>query len=77
MIDGGVDGAGWLGRRLGAISKWNDMWVVDGLVRLTAFSVKASSFPVRYAQSGMAQSYGVVIVLSLAAMAGWYLWRSA
>lgn len=77
VIDGGVDGAGWLGRRLGAISKWNDMWVVDGLVRLTAFSVKASSFPVRYAQSGMAQSYGVVIVLSLAAMAGWYLWRSA
>jgi NADH-quinone oxidoreductase subunit L len=77
VIDGGVDGAGWLGRRLGAISKWSDTWMVDGAVRLTAFSVKAASFPVRYLQSGMTQSYGVVIVLSLAAMAGWYLWRSA
>jgi len=72
-----VDGAGWLGRRWGDFSKWADRWIVDGAVRLTAFSVKASSFPVRYVQSGMAQSYGLVIVLGLAAMAGWYLLRSA
>ena len=77
VIDGGVDGAGWLGRRLGAISKWSDTWIVDGAVRLTAFCVKAASLPVRYLQSGMAQSYGLVIVLGLAAMAGWYLLRSA
>jgi len=77
VIDGGVDGAGWLGRRLGDFSKWADRWIVDGAVRLTAFSVKASSFPVRYVQSGMVQSYGLVIVLGLAAMAGWYLLRSA
>ena len=77
VVDGGVNGAGWLARKVGDISKWSDTWIVDGAVNLTAISVKLSSFPVRYLQTGLAQSYVFLIVLSLAAMAGWYLLRSA
>lgn len=77
VVDGGVNGAGWLARKAGDISKWSDTWIVDGAVNLTAISVKLSSFPVRYLQTGLAQGYAFLIVLSLAAMAGWYLLRSA
>ncbi len=77
IVDGGVDGLGWLTRRTGAISRWADTWIVDGAVNLTALTVKLASFPVRFIQTGFAQSYALVIVMSLAALAGWYILRSA
>ena len=52
-------------------------WIIDGAVNLTALTVKLSSFPVRFLQTGFAQSYALVIVISLAALAGWYILRSA
>ena len=37
VIDGAVNGAGWLTRFSSRAGIWGDTWVVDGLVRLTGF----------------------------------------
>ena len=77
IVDGGINGLGWLTRQTGTVSRWADTWIIDGAVNLTALTVKLSSFPVRFLQTGFAQSYALVIVMSLAALAGWYILRSA
>jgi NADH-quinone oxidoreductase subunit L len=75
VVDGGVNGAGWLTRFSASVSMWWDTWIVDGAVRLTAFSVKLSSFPVRIFQTGSVQAYALVFVVGVAAVFGYYLVR--
>jgi NADH-quinone oxidoreductase subunit L len=75
VVDGGVNGTGWLTRSTSRISMWWDTWIVDGAVRLTAFAVKLSSYPVRILQTGSVQSYALVIVIGIAALLGYYLTR--
>ena len=75
VIDGGVNGAGWLGRFTSSVSIWWDTWVVDGLVRLTAFVVKLAGYPVRLFQTGYVQSYALVFVAGVLAMLGYYVIR--
>jgi len=75
IVDGGVNGAGWLTRLTSTLSIWWDTWIVDGAVRLTAFLVKAVSFPVRVLQTGSVQAYALVITLGAAAALAWYLMR--
>jgi len=75
IVDGGVNGAGWLTRLTSQLSIWWDTWVVDGAVRLTSFLVKLSSYPVRIIQTGSVQAYALVIVLGAAALFGYYLVR--
>jgi len=45
---------------------------VDGLVNLSAFTVRALSFPVRFLQTGILQSYALAFVLGLLAIFGYY-----
>jgi NADH-quinone oxidoreductase subunit L len=73
VVDGGVNGAGWLTRATSTVSMWWDTWIVDGAVRLTAFSVKLSSFPVRIFQTGSVQAYALAFVLGVAVILGYYL----
>jgi NADH-quinone oxidoreductase subunit L len=68
VIDGGVNGVGLLTRFAGRISRWWDEWVVDGLVRLTGFLVRVSSYPVRLAQTGSVQLYALVFLGGLVAV---------
>ena len=75
VIDGGVNGAGWLGRFGSTVSIWWDTWIVDGLVRLTAFVVKLSGYPVRLFQTGYVQSYALVFVAGVLAMLSYYVIR--
>jgi NADH-quinone oxidoreductase subunit L len=75
VVDGGVNGTGWLTRFTSTISMWWDTWIVDGAVRLTGFSVKIASYPVRIVQTGSVQSYALVFVLGIAAVFGYYLMR--
>lgn len=70
VIDGGVNGAGRLARLAGSISSWWDRWVVDGLVRLTGWTVRLSSYPVRLIQTGSVQLYALVFLGGLVAVAG-------
>ncbi len=75
VVDGGVNGAGWLTRFTSSISIWWDTWVVDGLVRLTAFLVKFSSYPFRMLQTGLVQNYAFMIVLGVLVLLTYYVFR--
>lgn len=75
VVDGGVNGAGWLTRATSTLSMWWDTWIIDGAVRLSAFSVKMASYPVRIVQTGSVQSYALIFVLGVGALFGYYMVR--
>ncbi|MGE5488678.1 MAG: NADH-quinone oxidoreductase subunit L [bacterium] len=75
VVDGAVNGTGWLTRFTSTISMWWDTWIVDGAVRLTSFGVKVSSYPVRILQTGSVQSYALVFVIGVVAIFGYYMTR--
>jgi NADH-quinone oxidoreductase subunit L len=75
VVDGGVNGAGWLTRFTATVSMWWDTWIVDGLVRFTAFFVKMLSYPVCILQSGRVQTYAFFVVAGVLVMFGYYVIR--
>jgi NADH-quinone oxidoreductase subunit L len=75
VVDGGVNGAGWLTRFSSTVSIWWDTWIVDGAVRFTAFFVKLLSYPACLLQSGRVQSYAFFVVLGVLAFFGYYIAR--
>jgi NADH-quinone oxidoreductase subunit L len=75
VIDGGVNGAGWFTRFTATVSMWWDTWIVDGLVRFTAFFVKMLSYPVCILQSGRVQTYAFFVVAGVLVMFGYYIVR--
>jgi NADH-quinone oxidoreductase subunit L len=75
VVDGGVNGTGWLTRFLSQVSMWWDTWIVDGFVRLTAFLVKFISYPVRMLQTGLVQNYALFFVLGVLTLLTYYLFR--
>jgi NADH-quinone oxidoreductase subunit L len=66
VVDGGVNGAGWLTRFTSRLSIWWDTWIIDGGIRFASFLVKVSSYPVRVLQTGYLQSYALVFVAGVA-----------
>ncbi len=75
VLDGGVNGAGWLTRLISTISIWWDTWIVDGAVRFTAFTVKVAGYPARLMQTGYVQSYALVFFIGVLAFIGYYMAR--
>jgi len=75
VVDGGVNGAGWLTRFSATVSMWWDTWVVDGTVRFTAFFVKMLSYPVCILQTGRVQAYAFFVVAGVLVMFGYYVVR--
>jgi NADH-quinone oxidoreductase subunit L len=75
VVDGGVNGAGWLTRFTSWLSIWWDTWIVDGAVRLSSFAVKVSSYPVRIVQTGQVQAYALAFVLGVVLLFGYYVMR--
>jgi NADH-quinone oxidoreductase subunit L len=75
VVDGGVNGAGWFTRFTATVSMWWDTWIVDGLVRFTAFFVKMLSYPVCILQSGRVQTYAFFVVAGVLVMFGYYIVR--
>ncbi len=73
VVDGGVNGAGWLTRLTSTVSIFWDTWVVDGTVRLTSFLVKLLSYPVRVVQTGYVQAYALVFVAGVLVFFSYYL----
>ena len=73
VVDGGVNGAGWLTRFSSRLTIWWDTWIIDGAVRLTGFMVKFSSYPVRMVQTGLVQNYAFVFVLGIIAILGYFV----
>ncbi|MDE3166060.1 MAG: NADH-quinone oxidoreductase subunit L, partial [Acidobacteriota bacterium] len=75
VVDGGVNGAGWLTRFTATLSAWWDTWVIDGAVRLSSFIVKLLSYPVCLMQSGRVQFYALFVVAGVLVFFGYYVVR--
>jgi NADH-quinone oxidoreductase subunit L len=75
VVDGGVNGAGWLTRLSATVSAWWDTWVIDGAVRLGSFLVKMLSYPVCILQTGRVQAYAFFVVLGVLVFFGYYVVR--
>ena len=75
VVDGGVNGAGWLTRFSSQVSMWWDTWVIDGAVRFGSFCVKMLSYPVCLLQTGRVQSYAFFVVVGALAFFGYYIVR--
>jgi NADH-quinone oxidoreductase subunit L len=76
-VDGAVNGAAWLTRRLSNYTGLFDFKVVDGLVNAVAYFIRGlMSNLFRAAQTGFAANYALVMVLGLAvAVAIFVFWR--
>ena len=59
VVDGGVNGAGWLTRFTSTLSIWWDTWVSTAPCALGSFLVKMLSYPVRILQTGHVQAYAL------------------
>ena len=78
VVDGGVNGAGWLTRTVGWLSAQWDKYAIDGiLVNGPAVVTRMFSYPVRLVQWGLVQWYALVMVVGLAGFALYYLVRLA
>jgi NADH-quinone oxidoreductase subunit L len=75
VVDGGVNGAGWITRFSSRVSIWWDTWIIDGAVRLSSFLVKVASYPVRILQTGQVQSYALFIIVGAIVFFGYYMVR--
>lgn len=66
VLDGAVNGAAWLTRRLSSLTGAADRYVVDGAVNGLAGFVKVLMSPIlRAAQTGVTANYALVMVLGL------------
>ncbi|MBK9170949.1 MAG: hypothetical protein IPM24_26315 [Bryobacterales bacterium] len=45
IVDGAVNGAGWLTRFTSTLSIWWDTWIIDGAIRLDGFLGEAGRLP--------------------------------
>ena len=75
IVDGGVNGAGWLTRFTARVSMWWDTWIIDGAVRFGSFFVKLLSYPVCILQTGRVQGYALFVVLGVLVFFGYYMMR--
>jgi len=76
LIDGTVNGAAFLTRKVSRFSRWVDRYVIDGLVRFTSGVMRAFSTPARAMQSGFVQTYAFLFVAGLLAALGYFLVRA-
>lgn len=75
VVDGGVNGAGWLTVFASKVSIWWDTWIIDGAVRLLSVSVRVLSYPVRILQSGQFQTYALYVVAGVILFLSYYVTR--
>jgi len=76
VIDGGVNGAGWMTKFAGTLSNWWDKWIIDGvLVNGPAMVARVTSYPVRLVQWGLVQWYALVMVFGVVGFVWYYVVR--
>jgi NADH-quinone oxidoreductase subunit L len=76
VIDGGVNGAGWMTKFAGTLSSWWDKWIIDGvLVNGPAMVARVTSYPVRLVQWGLVQWYALVMVFGVVGFVWYYVVR--
>lgn len=65
MIDGAVNGTGWITLLLSRIQGWIDKYIVDALVNLAGFLTQLSSFILRRIQTGFIQNYLLIVFVTV------------
>jgi len=73
VVDGAVNGSGWLTVFSAWFSHLVDKYLVDGLVNLVGALLEESSFLFRRAQTGLIQNYALVMVFGVFAFVSVYL----
>ncbi len=74
VIDGTVNGAGWITTFSGRVSAWWDKWVIDGVgVNGPAVLARLASYPVRLLEWGLVQWYALVMVAGLVCFVFYYV----
>jgi NADH-quinone oxidoreductase subunit L len=76
VIDGVVNGAGWITRLTATISSWWDKRIIDGIgVNGPAILARALSYPARLLEWGLVQWYALVMTAGLVGFAFYYVYH--
>jgi NADH-quinone oxidoreductase subunit L len=73
VVDGAVNGSGWLTVFMSWVSSLVDRYVVDGAVNLVGRSSEESSFIFRRVQTGLVQNYALLMLAGVCAFVSIYL----
>ncbi len=65
IIDGIVNGIGYVTLAFVVAGNWFDKWIVDGLVNLSGMVTRWSGEQLRLAQNGQVQAYILFIILGV------------
>ncbi len=75
IVDGLVNGVGYVTIGLSIVWAWFDKWVVDGVVNLVGGMTKLFGRMLRFTQTGMEQDYALFLFVGLLMIIGFYLMR--
>ena len=76
VIDGAVNGAGWITRVAATFSSWWDKWIIDGIgVNGPAILARMLSYPARLFEWGLVQWYALVMTAGLVGFAFYYVYH--
>jgi NADH-quinone oxidoreductase subunit L len=76
VIDGVVNGAGWITRLAATFSSWWDKWIIDGIgVNGPAILARMLSYPARLFEWGLVQWYALVMTAGLVGFAFYYVYH--
>ncbi len=73
VVDGVVNGTGWLTIAFSWISHVLDKYVVDGIVNLVGWICKEGSYRFRRVQTGLIQNYAFATLFGVFAFVTWFL----
>jgi NADH-quinone oxidoreductase subunit L len=73
VVDGGVNGTGWLTLFTSWFSGLTDRYVVDGAVNLVGWTTEESSYWFRRLQTGLVQNYALLMVFGVFVFVSVYL----
>jgi NADH:ubiquinone oxidoreductase subunit 5 (subunit L)/multisubunit Na+/H+ antiporter MnhA subunit len=65
VVDGGVNGAGWMTRFWAKVTGFWDKWVIDLAVNATGWITRAGSYVLRTVQTGFWQNYALMFAAGL------------
>ena len=65
IIDGIVNGSGWITKAISSVSGWIDTWVVDGAVNAVAYLSGLGGLVLRKSQTGKIQTYVILAVFGV------------
>jgi NADH-quinone oxidoreductase subunit L len=76
VVDGAVNGAGWITRLAATLSSWWDKWIIDGIgVNGPAIFARMLSYPARLFAWGLVQWYALVMTAGLVGFVFYYVYR--